>query len=208
MMKLAFRRTLISFKREIAIILAIKAFFFLLPAIIVVVIADSGFTVASNALAAVNPVTKLVEIFNPEGEKVAEIELSTAWPVSGPVTDEFGTHEPFRKLLGLSSHTGIDISASVGTPFTTFTQGIVIQVDNVDDSSCGKNIRIKHEHGVQSIYCHLDYAIEYPIDTPVVPGDVLGYTGNTGTSTGSHLHFGISVYGIPVNPRTFMVGGP
>lgn len=195
-------------KTEIKLVLATLALLITLPALSVVVVASSGIQLVGDALAAVNPVTHLVEIFGPNGDKVDEIELSTTWPVNGTVTDEFGTSETWRRLLGLGYHTGIDITNAMYTPITPFTGGTVLAVDNTDDSACGKSITIKHTDRIKSQYCHLDSAVEYTADSSVVPGDVIGYLGSTGTSTGPHLHFMIYVYGIPVNPRTFMVGEP
>jgi len=207
-MKSVFKFFTGTFKREIAIVLTVLTLILALPALSVVVLASSGFSAASEVLAAVNPITHLVDIFGPNGEKVAEVELSTVWPIQGEVTDEFGTKAKWRQLLGLGGHTGIDISNGIDTPVTPFTEGTVLTVDNIDDSACGKSIKLDHGSNVASQYCHLNSAVEYPFGTPVGPGDVIGYVGNTGTSTGPHLHFMIYVYGIPVNPRTFMVGEP
>ena len=173
-----------------------------------VVVAQSGVQLVGDALAVVNPVSKLVELFDPNGNKAAEIELSVNWPATGYISDEFGTHENWRKDWGLGPHSGIDVANKVGTPITPFMAGTVVWTDNIDDSTCGKGVKLQHDHNITSIYCHLDSAIEYTPGTEVEPGKVIGYMGNTGASTGSHLHFGIRVYGILVNPRIFMVGEP
>jgi murein DD-endopeptidase MepM/ murein hydrolase activator NlpD len=195
---------------EIKIVLATLAILIMLPAFAVVVFAGSGIKLVSDTLAVVNPITHLVEIFSPDGEKVDEIKLSTVWPTRGYVSDEFGTHSEFRHHLKLGPHTGIDIANEyglIGEPVTPFYEGKVIRVDNVDDSSCGRNVLIEHSYNIRSIYCHL--AVASAIEqTMVKPGDIIGLMGSTGTSTGPHLHFAIYVYDIPVNPRTFMVGKP
>lgn len=202
------------FTRKISIelkIVIVTIFILLtLPIITVTILSVSGFAAASQALASINPVTKLVEIFDANGNKVREIELSTAWPTTGYVSDEFGTLDTIRRLLGLGRHTGIDIANErglSGTPVTTFLVGAVVMVDPVDDSACGKSVKVDHGNGIQSLYCHLD-APKTSVNQQVKPGDLIGLMGNTGASTGPHLHFQISVYGIPVNPRTFMVGEP
>ncbi len=197
-----------KYKRETATVFTVLAILIFLPFFSVLVAANSGLNAVSDVLAAVNPVTHLVEIFDGDGNKIEELELSTTWPVTGTVTDEFGTSETWRKLLGLGAHTGIDITNATYTPITPFTLGTVLSVDNTDDSACGKSITIKHTDRIKSQYCHLDSAVELATDTAVAPGDVIGYLGNTGTSTGPHLHFMIYVSGILVNPRTFMVGEP
>ena len=197
-------------KTELKIVLATLAILIILPAFSVVVIAASGVKLVGQALAAVNPITHLVEIFDANGNKVHELEVSTVWPTTGYVSDEFGTRDKVRTLLGLGAHTGIDIAnekGEIGTPVTPFMVGKVLRVDDKDDSSCGLNILVDHGNGVTSLYCHLSRT-STSAQTDVKPGDVIGYMGSTGTSTGSHLHFQTNVFGIPVNPRTFMVGEP
>jgi murein DD-endopeptidase MepM/ murein hydrolase activator NlpD len=199
-----------KFSIELKIVIVTIFILLSLPIITVTILSVSGFAAASQALASINPVTKLVEIFDANGNKVREIELSTAWPATGYVSDEFGTLDTIRRLLGLGRHTGIDIANErglSGTPVTTFLVGTVVMVDPVDDSACGKSVKVDHGNGIQSLYCHLD-STATSVNRPVKPGDLIGYMGNTGASTGPHLHFQISVYGIPVNPRTFMVGEP
>lgn len=196
------------YKKELTTVFVILSLLIFLPFFSVIVAANTGVNAVSDVLAAVNPITHLVEIFDGDGNKIEELELSTTWPVSGTATDEFGTSETWRRLLGLGHHTGIDISNVMYAPITPFTEGAVLAVDNTDDSACGKSITIKHTDRIKSQYCHLDSAVELAVDTSVRPGEVIGYLGSTGTSTGPHLHFMIYVSGIPVNPRTFMVGEP
>lgn len=195
---------------ELKIVFATLAILLVLPLILVVIVSASGLAAASQALASLNPITHLVEVFDADGNKVHELELSTVWPTTGYVSDEFGTHDTIRRLLGLNRHTGIDIANErglFGTPITTFMAGRVVMVDSVDDSSCGINVKIDHGHGISSLYCHMQ-STPAIVNAEVKPGDIIGYMGSTGASTGSHLHFQTMVYGIPVNPRTFMVGQP
>lgn len=195
---------------ELKIVFATLAILIALPIVSVVVVAQSGLTIVSNALATLNPITHLVEIFDADGKKVSEVELSTVWPARGYISDEFGTLSTFRKLLGLGGHRGIDIANSFskeGDPVTPFMVGRVIKSHDVDDSACGKYVKVQHEHHVTSLYCHLSKAMAAE-QQEVKPGDVIGLMGSTGVSTGPHLHFQIEVYDIPVNPRTFMVGEP
>lgn len=196
-----------SSKAGIAIVIGVLASLIILPMLSVVVMASTAIDKVSDVLASVNPITHMVDIFDANGNKVAELELSTTWPVGGNITDEFGTLSNFRRALGLSAHSGIDIANAENTPITTFMDGVVTSVDNVDDSACGKSVLVTHDNGITSRYCHLNSAVEL-INHKVSPGDVIGYMGNTGTSTGSHLHFMIYVYNIPVNPRTFLVAEP
>lgn len=197
-------------KTELKIVLATLAVLIILPVVSVVVLASSGSAVVGQALANLNPITHLVEIFNPNGQKVADLQLSTVWPARGYISDEFGTFEKFRQEAGSGPHTGIDIANRwniSGDPVTPFAKGTVSRVHNTDDNSCGKYVLVSHGFNVTSAYCHLDNAVAIEHDE-VVPGDVIGYMGKTGFATGVHVHFGVYVYGIAVNPRTFMVGVP
>jgi murein DD-endopeptidase MepM/ murein hydrolase activator NlpD len=197
-------------KTELKIVFATLAILLLLPAISLVVLASSGLAIIGEALAAVNPITHLVEIFDPNGNKIQELELSTTWPTTGYVSDEFGTLGELRIELGLGAHTGIDIAnerGEAGTPVTPFMKGRVLFVDDIDNSACGKSVKVDHGFGITSIYCHLLSTATLP-KADVKPGDIIGYMGSTGTSTGAHTHFQTMVHDIPVNPRIFMVGEP
>lgn len=200
-----------SCKTELKIVLVSLAILILLPAFAVVAIASSGIQVVGDALAAVNPVTKLVEIFDPNGNKIAEIPISSTWPTRGYVSDEFDTWELWRKARGLGPHSGIDIANErglSGEPITPFAIGTVVYVDNNPAGDCGKAVKLDHGNNITSQYCHLDSAVELSYGTEVKPGDLIGYMGSTGESTGPHLHFMVYVYGVAVNPRTFLTGEP
>lgn len=197
-------------KYEIIIVLSVLGILIFLPIITVAAFAASGISAVSSVLASINPATHLVEIFDSKGNKVSELTLSTTWPTTGYISDEFGTKETFRVRLGLGAHTGIDIAnerGKIGTPITPFMTGKVVRVDDIDNDSCGINVKLDHSNGITSLYCHLS-STSTAQGITVNPGDVVGYMGSSGTSTGAHLHFQVMVYGIPVNPRTFMVGEP
>lgn len=205
MTKLATIRLAISFRKELLIIFSTLALIVSLPMICVVVIANAGVSAVSEALVSINPTTNLVEIYDPNGNLTAELSLSTTWPVAGVVTLEFGeTNFPYQV-----SHTGIDIAditGKIGQPVTTFLEGTVSQVVNVDNES-GRYVYIDHGNHIVSQYWHLSLAT-VTVGQHVVPGDIIGIEGETGRATGPHVHFQIEVYGIPVNPRSFIVGTP
>ncbi len=196
---------------EIKIVLATLIIFIFLPAITVVVVAASGLQLVGDALAALNPITHLVEIFDTKGNKIGDVSLTTNWPARGYVSDEFGSYDAYRKSLGLGPHTGIDIANNygrIGDPITPFMEGTVLRVDSINDSNCGINIKLQNSYNITSLYCHMDSVINLPIGTPVKPGDIIGYMGSTGASSGPHVHLETAIYGIPVNPRIFLVGAP
>lgn len=187
---------------------ATLAVLLMLPIASVVVFANAGISLISDTLVSVDMDDRVVEIFDPTGNRTAEIEVSTTWPARGVVTDEFGTRSHLRRLWGLGRHTGIDIASPYGwveQPVTPFLRGTVTGVNN--GGSCGIHVRIRHEHNIQSLYCHLSGA-DVIEGKEVIPGDRIGWMGNTGASTGPHLHFQIEAYGIPVDPRQFLVGEP
>lgn len=202
-------RTVLACRMELRIIAIVFAVLFVLPILAVVVIVNGGISEASSALTEFNPVTRRIEVKDANGQKVAEFDSSTAWPAAGYVSDEFGTYATWRRLLGLSSHTGIDIANRTNTsgdPVTTFLQGEVIGT-YVTSKGYGNYVVVDHGYNLTSIYAHLS-AIEVEQGQDVEPGDLIGRMGTTGNSTGVHLHFEVRVYEVPVNPRVFMVGEP
>lgn len=197
-------------KWELITIISIIGLLLLSPIFAVAIVTASGQQVASNVLATINPITHLVEIFDSRGNKTGEVTLTTTWPTTGYISDTFGTNGDFRQNLGLGAHSGIDIANERGldgTPVTTFMEGVVSRVDTSDDSACGISVQVRHLYSISSLYCHLRETATQ-VNAAVRPGDVIGYMGNTGASTGVHLHFQVMISSIPVNPRTFMVGEP
>lgn len=202
---LLYLRVFASFKTELKVIFVSLGVILLLPIFAVLVVADAGLDAVSNALAAVNPVTHLVEVRDPKGEIIAQLQATTTWPVRGYVSLEFGDQSPYQE-----HHTGIDIAnpnGQIGDAVTTFMEGKVIKADSSGKSGYGKYVTVDHGNNITSLYGHLS-AINVAEKQDVKPGDVIGQEGSTGHSTGSHLHFEIRVYGVPVNPRVFMVGDP
>ncbi len=190
---------------ELKIVLAVLATLLLLPLISVGVMATTGIPEVSDALVSVNPTTHQVEVRNADGTIVTTINATTAWPVCGVITTEFGTpHLPFEVR-----HSGIDIAANgrvIGDPVTPFMEGEVIAVID-SNKGYGKHVIVSHGFGITSLYGHLS-ALNAATGQRVKPGDVIGLEGSTGMSTGPHVHFETRVAGLPVNPRIFMIGNP
>lgn len=198
-------RLFASFKTEIKVIAMTLAVLLLLPVLAVVVIVESGLSAVSSALAAFNPVTHQVEVRDPDGNIVVELEATTTWPVRGYVSLEFGERSPIQE-----HHTGIDIAnptGRIGDPVTTIMAGTVTKVDIEGESGYGYYVVIDHGHNITSLYGHLS-EVSVTEGQQVVPGDIIGLEGETGYATGPHVHLEIRIYGIPVNPRVFLVGEP
>lgn len=122
------------------------------------------------------------------------------WPVAGWVTSEFGKRlSPFGG--DAEFHKAIDIATRIGKPVQTPADGIVAEVAFQHD--VGQMIRIDHGHGISTYYGHLSKAVVRPGAT-VRKGDRIGYVGNSGRSTGSHLHYAVMLNGVPVNPRKYL----
>jgi murein DD-endopeptidase MepM/ murein hydrolase activator NlpD len=115
-------------------------------------------------------------------------DAPTRWPLGGAygnITTWFGwTIHPFTDQGYL--HTGVDIAWSVGVPVVATANGKVTQVNN--GSQLGINVQINHKHGFVTKYGHLMSAI-VSVGREVTRGQVIGYLGNTGLSTGPHLHY-------------------
>ncbi|MBL7045260.1 MAG: peptidoglycan DD-metalloendopeptidase family protein [Parcubacteria group bacterium] len=129
--------------------------------------------------------------------KIAKKEKGVlAWPLDKiTVTQHFGNTK-FAQSGGYngSGHNGMDFRASIGTKVKTALTGVVTAVGNTDAVpgcySYGKFVLIKHNNGLTTLYAHLSFTSVKKGDT-VITGDTIGYSGNTGYSTGPHLHFGV-----------------
>jgi murein DD-endopeptidase MepM/ murein hydrolase activator NlpD len=193
-----------STKTELKVVCATLTVLFLLPLFTVVVIANAGISEVAHALVSLNPISHLVEIHDANGKLVNTVQVSTVWPVNGVVTLEFGADDSPYQL----HHTGIDIAnrhKQIGDPVTPFMAGTVIDARTV--TGYGNYVMIDNGNNIVSIYGHLSQILTSK-GASVKPGDVIGLEGMTGYATGPHVHFEIRVYGIPVNPRLFMVGNP
>jgi murein DD-endopeptidase MepM/ murein hydrolase activator NlpD len=195
-----------SMRREIRLIACVIGVLCLLPLLATILITQAGIDLVSNALASRSPESVQVDIHDPANGAIADHFAGTGvWPVGGVVTLEFGQSDlPYQVM-----HTGIDIASpngKVGDPVAAFAAGTVIY-SGYDNFGFGNHVIIDHGHNVTSIYGHLD-SLAVTKGQQVQTGTIIGARGTTGWSTGPHLHFQINVYGIPVNPRTFLTGNP
>ncbi len=122
------------------------------------------------------------------------------WPVKGWLTSLFGMRKsPFsgRRVF----HEGIDIACRTGTPVTASADGIVSRAGI--KSGYGKLVIIDHGYGYQTYYGH-NSKIFVKVGQRVKRGEKIAAVGNTGRSTGPHLHYEVRVNGTPTNPRKFL----
>ena len=125
---------------------------------------------------------------------------SLVWPLSGPVVSPFGYRiHPilhYRKL-----HTGIDIAVGYGVPIHAADGGSVIYATWM--GGYGNVIIVDHGNGVSTLYAHQS-SLAVGTGATVSRGQVIGYVGSTGFSTGPHLHFEVRLNGTPVDPMGYL----
>jgi len=98
-------------------------------------------------------------------------------------------------------HAGMDFTAPVGTPIHATGNGVVEKIE-FDGRGLGNNIIINHGYGYESVYGHMSKIIAKP-GQKIMRGDLIGYVGSTGSSTGPHLHYEVRKNGNPLNPVNF-----
>ncbi len=120
------------------------------------------------------------------------------WPLDSiRITQYFG-NTPFAtanpQIYNGKGHTGVDFAASIGTPVRAALSGTVVGVGNTDliygCYSYGKWVMVKHADGLSTLYAHLSLQT-VSVGSAVGTGQLVGYSGNTGYTTGPHLHFGV-----------------
>jgi murein DD-endopeptidase MepM/ murein hydrolase activator NlpD len=122
------------------------------------------------------------------------------WPVKGWVTSEFGVREsPFSS--GVEFHKGLDISTRFGNEIVAPADGLVVMSSYYPQD--GNFVKIDHGRGLATGFAHLSRMVVKQ-GMRVKRGDIIGYVGDTGRSTGSHLHYSVFVNNVPVNPRKYL----
>ena len=137
-------------------------------------------------------------------EKERNLLLATPsiWPAKGWLASKFGYRSsPFAKAKDRVFHKGIDVSANIGTPIYATANGTVTFSGH--RGSLGKMIVIDHGHGLVTKYAHNHKLLKKKGDT-VKRGDHIALVGNTGRSTGPHVHYEVHLNGMPVNPLNYI----
>jgi septal ring factor EnvC (AmiA/AmiB activator) len=126
------------------------------------------------------------------------------WPVMGHITDSFGERlDPFSGEGAF--HTGVDVSAEYGAPVHATADGLVTIADT--HMGYGRLVVVDHGFGITTFYAHLSaYAVA--AGTHVRRGEVIGYAGISGRSTGPHVHYEVRVNNAPVNPFRYLKKSP
>jgi murein DD-endopeptidase MepM/ murein hydrolase activator NlpD len=131
--------------------------------------------------------------------------VPSLWPVNGRLLSRFGDRvDPFSGEIESRNefHTGVDISAVMGTSVHAAADGIVEYAASVGDGY-GRMVIIDHGNGLQTRYAHLS-KFEVVPGQEIRRGEILGYSGNTGRVTAPHLHFEVRRGGVAVNPYPYL----
>jgi murein DD-endopeptidase MepM/ murein hydrolase activator NlpD len=130
----------------------------------------------------------------PSGHKLVN------WPADGPLTDSFGwrTHPVYGTR---AFHDGMDLSLPSGTPLVATASGTVTMAGR--NGGYGLVVRIDHGGGIETEYAHMSQ-IGVAVGDTVGAGEQIGLSGNTGVSTGPHLHFMVIIGGSPADPASWL----
>jgi murein DD-endopeptidase MepM/ murein hydrolase activator NlpD len=140
----------------------------------------------------------LIEYF--EDKRSLYASTPSVWPVRGWVTSPFGNRtSPFSGILKF--HEGIDIAAQTGTPVMTPADGVVIKAGF--STGYGNMVEISHGYGIKTVFAH-NSRLNVKAGQQVKRGDVISFLGDSGSSTGPHLHYEVRLNGLPVNPMRYM----
>ena len=137
-------------------------------------------------------------------QKSILLSIPSLWPVYGPITSKFGDERPPSPSRGSRFHRGVDISVPPGTPIVAPTDGVVSYVGREWDY--GLMICLDHGHGFSTAYGHLKASAVRTGDK-VRTGQVIGWVGLSGNSSGPHLHYEVRIQGSPVNPFRYLHSG-
>jgi murein DD-endopeptidase MepM/ murein hydrolase activator NlpD len=122
-------------------------------------------------------------------------------PTQGWITSRFGYRtSPFTGLREF--HKGLDIATRKGTPIRTTADGVISSITR--KGLLGKVIVINHGHGMMTRYAHINEALKKQGDQ-VKRGEEIATVGNSGRTTGPHLHYEVILNGLPVNPEKYIL---
>jgi len=138
-----------------------------------------------------------------EAQKNLLVDIPTLWPLKGGVgwpTFYFGpaVHPIYGRWY---MHRGLDLAARRGTPILATANGKVIRAEN--HQSYGNMVQVQHKYGFSTLYAHMD-RIYVTKGQGVTQGDVIGALGNTGVSTGPHLHYEVQIGTQLVDPAKYL----
>jgi murein DD-endopeptidase MepM/ murein hydrolase activator NlpD len=135
-----------------------------------------------------------------EDRRSLSASTPSIWPVRGWITSPFGNRlSPFTGIIRF--HEGLDIVAQTGTPVMAPADGVVIKAGF--DAGYGNFVELSHGYGFRTMFAH-NSRITVKAGQRVKRGDVICHVGDTGSSTGPHLHYEVRQNGLAVNPMKYM----
>ena len=138
----------------------------------------------------------LASYYTPQGRSLNRVFLASPMP-GAKITSHFGLRfDPVAKRRQL--HEGVDFQAAIGTPVRTVADGRVVKAGQ--ETGYGNIVEIDHPGGFETVYAHLS-KLDVHTGEQVTAGQVIARSGNTGWSTGAHLHFEFQVKGQAVDPQ-------
>jgi len=142
----------------------------------------------------------IVGYYSGDGESAERLLMLT--PINGARLSSHFSRARRHPILGYTRrHNGTDFAAPRGTPILASGNGVVERADRF--GSFGNYTRLRHANGFQTMYAHQSrFARGIRVGARVTQGQVIGYVGTTGRSTGPHLHYEVHLNGNPVNPMT------
>lgn len=131
------------------------------------------------------------------------------WPVKGGIPDTSSNYgfryDPLNEEDGIQYHAGIDIPGDIGQPIQATASGKIIglYINKYIHGEYGNLIIIQHDYGFQTYYAHLDN-VKVSWGDEVKKGDIIGELGNTGRSTGPHIHYEVRHNKVPLDPMNYL----
>ena len=157
---------------------------------------DALIAMENQLIAKENEVTDILKDYRDGNAPTGKFQ----WPTNGKISSRFGTRT--SKTTGNSRmHKGMDLYASLGTPVIAADSGQVISAEY--DGGYGYCLLVYHGGGVATFYAHLS-GFNVGAGQFVEKGQVIGYVGSTGYSTGNHLHFEVRINGQPQDPGSYL----
>ena len=164
----------------------------------------NGWKSMDNGQLVLTPATKVASAPSALTYRPASVSIPSRMPVSGAaLTSGFGMR--WHPVIGgRRAHKGVDLAEPVGSPVYATADGMVSRADWF--SSYGLFISLEHGGNIQTRYGHLS-RLNVAAGQTVHKGDLIGYVGTTGRSTGPHLHYEVRIAGVAVNPIPYLQGG-
>ena len=164
----------------------------------------NGWKSMDNGQLVLAPATRVAAVPSAATYRPTSVSIPSRMPVNGAaLTSGYGMR--WHPVLGgRRAHKGVDLAEPVGSPVYATADGMVSRADWF--SSYGLFISLEHGGNIQTRYGHLS-RLNVAAGQAVHKGDLIGYVGTTGRSTGPHLHYEVRIAGVAVNPIPYLQGG-